>query len=62
MKPLFIHARWSRLFGNLRHNKRLTRFTLSGRDKVNAQWHLYCPVDNIEKLARSGVAGVRFFP
>ena len=42
------------VFANLRHNKRLTRFTLRGRDKVNAQWHLYCLVHNIEKLAGSG--------
>ena len=40
--------------GNLRHNKRLTRLNLRGREKVNAQWHLYCMVHNIEKLANSG--------
>jgi hypothetical protein len=27
---------------------------LRGREKVNAQWHLYCMVHNIEKLAHSG--------
>ena len=42
------------VFGNIRHNKRLTRLNLRGRDKVNAQWHLYCMVHNIEKLANSG--------
>ena len=42
------------VFGNLRHNKRLTRLNLRGREKVNAQWHLYCMVHNIEKLANSG--------
>ena len=42
------------VFANLRHNKRLTRVTLRGRDKVNAQWHLYCLAHNIEKLAGSG--------
>jgi len=42
------------VFGNLRHNKRLTRLNLRGRAKVNAQWHLYCMVHNIEKLANSG--------
>lgn len=26
------------VFGNLRHNKRLTRFTLRGREKVDGQW------------------------
>jgi hypothetical protein len=39
------------VFGNLRHNKRLNRFTLRGRHKVGVQWRLYCLVHNIEKLA-----------
>jgi IS5 family transposase len=39
------------VFANLRHNERLDRFTLRSWLKVNAQWHLYCPVHNIEKLA-----------
>lgn len=39
------------VFGNLRYNKRLNRFTLRGRDKVNGQWQLFCLVHNIEKLA-----------
>jgi len=42
------------VFGNIRHNKRLTRLNLRGREKVNAQWHLFCMVHNIEKLANSG--------
>jgi transposase len=42
------------VFGNIRHNKGLTRLNLRGREKVNAQWHLYCMVHNIEKLANSG--------
>lgn len=42
------------VFGNLRSNKRLDRFTLRGQDKVNTQWHLYCLVHNIEKLAHHG--------
>ena len=42
------------VFGNLRHNKRLNRFTLRGRTKVDAQWKLYCLVHNIEKLAHHG--------
>jgi transposase len=42
------------VFGNLRHNKRLARFTLRGRTKVDAQWKLYCLVHNIEKLAHHG--------
>ena len=44
------------VFGNLRHNKRLSRFTLRGKSKVNTQWHLYCLVQNIEKLANHGYA------
>jgi transposase len=40
------------VFGNLRHNKRLNRFTLRGRRKVDTQWKLYCMVHNIEKLAK----------
>ncbi len=42
------------VFANLRHNKRLDRFTLRSRPKVNTQWHLYCLVHNIEKLAHHG--------
>lgn len=42
------------VFANLRYNKRLDRFTLRTQRKVNTQWHLYCLVHNIEKLARHG--------
>jgi hypothetical protein len=42
------------VFGNLRHNKRLNRFTIRGRSKVDGQWKLYCLVHNIEKLAKAG--------
>ena len=44
------------VFGNLRYNKGLNRFTLRGRQKVDAQWKLYCLVHNIEKLANNGYA------
>jgi hypothetical protein len=44
------------VFGNLRANKKLDRFTLRGRAKVDAQWKLYCLVHNIEKLAHNGYA------
>lgn len=44
------------VFGNLRHNKQLNRFTLRGRTKVDAQWKLFCLVHNIEKLAHHGYA------
>jgi len=42
------------VFANLRHNKRLDRFTLRTQPKVDTQWHLYCLVHNIEKLAHHG--------
>jgi hypothetical protein len=44
------------VFANLRYNKRLERFTLRTQPKVNTQWHLYCLVHNIEKLAHHGYA------
>ena len=44
------------VFANLRANKRLDRFTLRGRAKVDTQWKLYCLVHNIEKLANNGYA------
>ena len=44
------------VFGNLRHNKRLNRFTLRGQQKVDGQWKLFCLVHNIEKLAHHGYA------
>jgi transposase len=44
------------VFGNIRHNKRLDRFTLRGQQKVDGQWKLYCLVHNIEKLANNGYA------
>jgi hypothetical protein len=44
------------VFANLRHNKRLDRFTLRSQAKVNAQWTLYCLVHNIEKLANHAKA------
>ncbi len=39
------------VFGNLRWNKRLHRFTLRGRTKVDGQWKLYCMVHNIENVS-----------
>lgn len=40
------------VFGNIRHNKRLHRFTLRGRHKVDGQWKLFALVHNIEKWAK----------
>jgi transposase len=42
------------VFANIRARKRMDRFTLRGRTKVNLQWRLYCLVHNLEKLARYG--------
>jgi len=42
------------VFGNIGTNKRLHRFSLRGKNKVQGQWQLYCLVHNIEKLANYG--------
>ena len=42
------------VFGNIETNKGLKRFTLRGKQKVNAQWLMYCMVHNIEKIATQG--------
>ena len=44
------------VFGNVRHNKKLSRFTLRGRKKVDTQWKLFCLVHNVEKLANNRYA------
>jgi hypothetical protein len=44
------------VFGNLRANTGLDRFTLRGRAKVDGQWKRSCLVYDIEKLARHGYA------
>jgi len=47
------------VFGNIRHNKRLTRLNHRSRIKVNTQWNLYCMVHNIEKLAKTNLGQQR---
>ena len=42
------------VFGNIGTNKRLNRFSLRGKQKVQSQWQLYCIVHNIEKLKNYG--------
>jgi len=42
------------VFGNIRACKRMDRFTLRGKIKVNIQWMLYCLVHNIEKIMNFG--------
>jgi hypothetical protein len=44
------------VFASIRSNKRLDRFTLRGKIKVNIQWLLYCLVHNIEKILNYGMA------
>ena len=42
-------------FANLQ-NKGMRRFTLRGKDKVDAQWKLFALVHNIEKIAHCGAS------
>lgn len=44
------------VFGNIRAQKGMTRFTLRGKKKVNVQWMLYCMVHNLEKIGKYGTA------
>jgi hypothetical protein len=44
------------VFANIRTQKRLDRFTLRGKVKVNIQWLLYCMIHNIEKIKNYGFA------
>jgi transposase len=46
------------VFANIRINKRLDRFTLRGKIKVNIQWLMFCLVHNIEKIMNYGMAYV----
>ncbi len=45
------------VFGNIGTNKRLNRFSLRGKEKVQGQWKLFCLVYNIEKIMRYGTVG-----
>jgi transposase len=42
------------VFGNIRACKKMDRFTLREKIKVNIQWLLYCMVHNIEKILNYG--------
>ena len=42
------------VFANIRTHKKLNRFTLRGKDKVNIQWLLFCIVHNLGKIAKYG--------
>lgn len=43
------------VFANIRARKRMDRFTLRSKIKVNIQWTLYCVVHNLEKIANYAV-------
>jgi hypothetical protein len=43
------------VFANIREQKRMDRFLLRGKTKVNIQWLLYCIVHNIEKILHYGL-------
>ena len=43
------------VFGNIGTNKKLNRFSLRGKNKVQGQWRLYCMVHNIEKIMNYGM-------
>jgi len=42
------------VFGNIGTNKKLSRFSLKGKEKVQGQWVLFCMVHDIEKLMNYG--------
>ncbi len=43
------------VFGNIRENKGLRRFSLRGKSKVSMQWKLFCMIHNIEKIMNYGM-------
>ena len=43
------------VFANIRARKRMDRFTLRSKIKVNIQWTLFCAVHNLEKIANYAV-------
>lgn len=44
------------VFAKIRSQKRMDRFTLRGKIKVNIQWMLYCMIHNIEKITNYATA------
>jgi transposase len=45
------------VFGQIKEAMGFRRFSLRGKDKVGAEWHLVCAVHDLGKLFRSGRAG-----
>jgi hypothetical protein len=55
-RRIYSHRMWvvEPVFGNITVHKRLNRFSLRGKNKVNTQWQLFCLIHNIEKIAHYG--------
>ncbi len=45
------------VFGQIKEAMGFRRFSLRGKEKVDAEWHLVCAVHDLGKLFRSGRAG-----
>lgn len=45
------------VFGQIKEATGFRRFSLRGKEKVDAEWHLVCAVHDLAKLFRSGHAG-----
>ena len=43
------------VFDNITASKKMNHFTLRGRSKVRLQWLYYCMVNNLEKIATTGL-------
>ncbi|MEW6087078.1 MAG: transposase [bacterium] len=43
------------VFGNIKNNLGLTKFTLRGKPKINIQWKLFAIIHNIGKIYRYGM-------
>ncbi len=41
------------VFANITFHKKMNRFTLRTKAKVNVQWLLYCMVHNIGKISKA---------
>jgi transposase len=44
------------VFGNIRNNIGLDKFSLRGKQKIDAQWKLFCMVHNLGKIFRYGLS------
>ena len=55
-RRIYSHHMWvvEPVFGNITIHKRLNRFSLRGKTKVNTQWQLFYMIHNSEKIAHYG--------